>query len=96
MCNNNIPIEPIKKDCEQIIVSNISPIKPKEKIKNLIEIATRTFYMSVSSNMNQVRKYANIYIEPEGIESYEILSLSNANELYELGYKSTLKILKTN
>ena len=30
---DNIPIEPIKSDCEQIIVSNISPIKPKQNLK---------------------------------------------------------------
>lgn len=93
---DNIPIEPIKLDCEQIIVSNISPIKPKEKIKNLIEIATRTFYMSVNSNMKQVRKYSSVYIEPEGIDTYEILSRSHADELYELGYNSTIKILTRN
>ena len=92
---DNIPVEPIKHDCEQIIVSNISPIKPTEKIKNLIEIVTRTFYMSVNSNMKEVRKYAGIYIEPEGIDKYEILSRTHADEMYELGYYSTIKILNS-
>jgi NTE family protein len=90
---DNIPVEPIKHDCEQIIVSNISPINPIEKIKNLIEIATRTFYMSVNANMKEVRKYATIYIEPEGIDTYEVLSRTHADELYELGYNSTIKVL---
>ncbi len=90
---DNIPIEPLKRDCEQIIVANISPINPKEKFKNLIEIATRTFYMSVNANMKQVRKYATYYIEPEGIDTYEILSRTHADELYELGYKSTIELL---
>jgi len=92
---DNIPIEPMKHDCEQIIVSNISPINPTEKIKNLIEIATRTFYMSVNANMKEVRKYAGIYIEPEGIDKYEILSRTHADELFELGYSSTQKILNS-
>jgi NTE family protein len=92
---DNIPIEPIKHDCEQIIVSNISPINPSDKIKNLIEIATRTFYMSVNANMKEVRKYAGIYIEPEGIDKYEILSRTHADELFELGYSSTQKILNS-
>lgn len=90
---DNIPIEPIKLDCEQLIVSNISPINPLEKIKNLVQIATRTFYMSVNANMKQVRKYATVYIEPEGIDKYEVLSRTHADELYELGYKSTVKSL---
>lgn len=91
---DNIPIEPIKHDCGQIIVCNISPINPKEKFKNLIEIATRTFYMSVNANLEAVRKFSTFYIEPEGIDNFEILSRSHANELFELGYKSALKVLK--
>jgi NTE family protein len=92
---DNIPVEPIKNDCEQIIVSNISPINPKENIKNLIEIATRTFYMSVNANMKVVRKYAGIYIEPDGIDKYEVLSRTHADDLYELGYNSTIKVLNS-
>lgn len=90
---DNIPIEPIKLDCQKIIVSNISPINPKEKINNLIEIATRSFYMSVNANMKQVRKYATIYIEPANIDSYEILSRTHADELFELGYQSAIEML---
>lgn len=91
---DNIPIEPIKNDCEQIIVVNISPLNPKEKIKNLIQIASRTFYMSVNANISQVNKYATLFIEPEGIDRFDILSRSNAEELFEIGYKSTQKSLK--
>ncbi len=91
---DNIPIEPIKNDCEQIIVSNISPVNPKEKFKNLVQIASRTFYMSVNANMNKVHKYASVFIEPEKIDTYDILSLSHAKELYELGYKSGKEAFK--
>jgi len=91
---DNIPIEPLKRNCNQIIVSNISPINPKQKINNLIEIAIRSFYMSVNANLKQVRKYATVYIEPEGIDSYEILSRTHADELFELGYKTAIKLLE--
>lgn len=90
---DNIPVEPIKLDCEQIIVSNISPVNPVENLKNLIQIATRTFFMSVNANMKQVKKYATYYIEPEGIDKYEVLSRTHAEELFKLGYNSTMKIL---
>lgn len=93
---DNIPVEPIKLDCEQIIVSNISPVNPVENIKNLIQIATRTFYMSVNANMKQVKKYSTHYIEPDGIDTYEILSRTHADELFELGYNSTMKIINRN
>lgn len=91
---DNIPIAPIKNSCEQIIVSNISPINPKAKMKNLVQIATRTFYMSVNANMKEVRKYATFFIEPKGIDKFDILSRTHADELFELGYNSAKKILK--
>jgi NTE family protein len=85
---DNIPVEPVKNDCEKIITVNISPINPREKFKNLAQIALRTFYMSVNANMNVARKYSAVYIEPKGIDTYDIFSLSRAAELYELGYNS--------
>ncbi len=85
----NIPISPLKNNCEQIIVSNISPINPNAKIKNLIQIATRSFYMSVNNNRKEVQKKAALFIEPEGIEKYDILLRTHADELFELGYNST-------
>lgn len=91
---DNIPINPIKNDCEQIIVSNISPVNPRAKVKNLIQIATRTFYMSVNANLKEVRKHATIFIEPNGIDKFDILSRSHADELFELGYNSAKKALR--
>ncbi|NOR75832.1 MAG: patatin [Draconibacterium sp.] len=90
---DNIPINPIKNSCEQIIVSNISPINPRVKMKNLIQIATRTFYMSVNANIKEVSKHATIFIEPKGIDKFDILSRTHADELFELGYNSTRKAL---
>ena len=89
---DNIPIEPIKNDCEQIIVVNIAPLNPRYNFKNLIQITSRTFYMSVNANMNLVQKYATVFIEPEGIDKYDILTRTHADELYELGYNSMKKI----
>ncbi|HDR51319.1 MAG TPA: patatin [Mariniphaga anaerophila] len=88
---DNIPVEPIKNDCDNIIAVNISPLNLRENFKNLVQIATRTFYMSVNANMSEVKKYSSVYIEPDGIDTYDILSLSHAQELYELGYNSLKK-----
>jgi len=88
---DNFPIEPIKNDCEQLIVSNISPINPKAKLKNLVQIATRTVYMSVNAKIDEVKKQATHYIEPRGIDEYDIFLRKHADELYEMGYKATKK-----
>lgn len=85
---DNIPVEPIKNDCKYIVSININPLNPRVHFKNLIQIAARTFYMGVNANMTEVHKYSSLYIEPEGIDNYDILSLSHADEMFELGYNS--------
>ena len=85
---DNIPVKPVKNDCERIISVNISPINPREKFKNLAQITARTFYISVNADLKEVKKYSSLYIEPEGIDTYDILRLSHARELFELGYNS--------
>lgn len=91
---DNIPTDPIKDQCKNLIVSNISPINPRAKLKNLIQIATRTVYMSVNVKSERVKQEASHYIEPRGIDSYDIFTRKNADELFELGYKSTRDILE--
>jgi len=90
---DNIPIAPIKNECEQLIVSNITPINPKAKMKNLIQIATRTVYMSVNVRTEEAKKHASLYIEPKGIDEYDMFQRKHADELFELGYKTTKKII---
>lgn len=91
---DNIPVEPIKNDCEQVIVSNISPINPTAKMKNLMQIALRTVYMSVNQNLEEIKKKADYYIEPKEIDKYEMFLLKYADELFETGYKTTKDIIK--
>ena len=92
---DNVPIEPIKNDCEQIIVSNITPINPQENFRNILETASRTFYMGVKANMQRIHKYATIIIEPKEIDNFDILSMSHAKELFELGYKAGIDAFKS-
>lgn len=91
---DNIPVAPIREDCQRLIASNISPINPTAKMKNLLQIATRTVYMSVNQKLDEIKKQVDVYIEPKGIEEYDVFQRKHADELFDLGYKTTLKILK--
>ncbi len=45
---DNLPVKPIEKQCEKIIGSFVNPIGYIEKISGLINIAERTFMLSMS------------------------------------------------
>jgi NTE family protein len=89
---NNIPVQPLIGNCRKIVVSNISPLQKPAQIKGLIQIITRAFLMSVHARSLEAREHADIYIEPEELTHYDIMGISHADELFEIGYKSVGKL----
>ncbi len=83
---DNIPVKPLVRRCKKIIAVNIHPIETSGKFDNLIRISTRTFELSLNSNIKYIKSKADLYIEPKGIQKFNILDIKKPKELYELGY----------
>jgi NTE family protein len=88
----NIPIAPLLGKCGKIVVFNISPLQKPAEIKNLVQMVTRTFHVSIHSRINTAKKHADIYIEPEELTHFDLLSAGHADEAYEIGYKAVTKM----
>ncbi|WP_461532392.1 patatin-like phospholipase family protein [Sinomicrobium sp.] len=86
---DNIPIAPLKEQCEITIAINISPTQRVEKLSNLIDIATRTFHLSVDATSYQKKENCDIYIEPPELYNYPILDASKAEQMFLIGYEYT-------
>lgn len=85
----NLPITPLINNCDLIIAVNVMPFKLEAEIESITDIAVRTFQLKTVAYSLEMKKEADIYIEPDGIESYAILNSKYNNELYELGYNYT-------
>lgn len=90
---DNLPIKPIRKICDKIIAVNISPIHDVDKLNNILQIATRVFHVSVDKSTIKSGKQADLYIEPPGVDHYDILRIKYAEELFHIAYKHTLDLL---
>lgn len=86
---DNIPIDPLLGYCEKIIAINVNPVENIESITNLIQVATRTFQLSVNSSLDDVRELVDLLIEPDGLESFDLLDITRSHELFDLGYYYT-------
>ena len=71
---------------------NISPVTPIKEVKNLAQIATRTFQLGVSSQDEEIRKKCTLYLEPPEISKYEILDTKHAEEIFDIGYQYASKM----
>lgn len=83
---NNLPVEPLDGKCKNVIAVSISPVQELEEVTGIIQIAARTFQLSVNSGLERIKKSCTIFIEPEGLANYDIMDTKHAEEIYQLGY----------
>lgn len=89
---DNLPVSPLLGKCKKIIGINISPTSKIDNLGNILGIAKRVFHIHVDITMRESIPACHIYIEPKGIEKYDLLKNTHADELFELGYKAAKNI----
>ena len=92
---DNLPVAPLLNECEQIIGVNLSPFQQMEKIGGISDVASRVFQLSINSTAWNSKNLCHIWIEPEGVNKFDILDNDKADELFQLGYSFTTNLLTT-
>jgi NTE family protein len=92
---DNLPVRPIENKCRTLIGSFVNPVGYMEKISGLINIAERTFMLSMSKEIFEKAKKFNLFIAPPELRNFKILDPEKASELFEIGYKATNEKLQT-
>jgi len=91
---DNLPLKPIENKCRFLIGSFVNPVGYVEKCSGLINIAERTFMLSMSKEITEKAKKFDLFIAPLELRNYKILDPEKAEELFEVGYKATKEKLK--
>jgi NTE family protein len=91
---DNLPLKPIENKCRFLIGSFVNPVGYQEKVSGLINIAERTFMLSMSKEINEKLKKFDLFVAPLELMNYKILDPEKAEELFEVGYKATCEKLK--
>ena len=91
---DNLPLKPIENRCRILIGSFVNPIGYMEKISGLINIAERTFMLSMSKEISEKAKKFDLFIAPQELRNFKILDPEKAHELFDIGYIATNEKLK--
>src|ERR1035437_4520402 len=83
---DNLPIKPIENQCRILIGSFVNPVGYMKKISGLINIAERTFMLSMSKEIYEKAKKFDLFIAPLALRNYKFLNPEKAQELFEIGY----------
>jgi NTE family protein len=86
---DNLPLKPIEDQCRFLIGSFVNPTGLEENITSLIQIAMRTFLLSVSKELTEKSKRLDLLIAPPELKNYSILDPEKAQEVFMVGYNAT-------
>lgn len=92
---DNLPVKPLLDQCEKVIGVNLSPLRPVRDLESIVDISSRVFQLSVNSTAWGNKGLCDIWIEPTGLEGYDILNNKHADELYQKGYDYTRELLQS-
>jgi NTE family protein len=93
---DNLPLRPIESKCRKLIGSFVNPVGYVEKLSGLINIAERTFMISMSKEIIEKAGKFDLLIAPPELENFKILDPEKAEDLFELGFKTTMEKLNKN
>jgi len=90
---NNLPVEPLDKQCDFIIGVNVNPVREITRFRSFRNFADRVMHLAIRANVNMNISKCDMYIEPPGLMEYHLLKVSSAKEIFETGYEHTMMLI---
>ena len=86
----NLPVSPLRKECEKVVAINVSPLEAEKYKMNIVSIAMRSYHFMFRANTFPV---CDLLIEPYNLNGYSNRELEKAEEIFDQGYKTANEIL---
>jgi NTE family protein len=84
----------LENKCRFLIGSFVNPSGYEERVTTLLQIAVRTFLLSMSKEVNEKASKFDLLIAPPELSTFKILDPEKADDLFEVGYKATKEKLQ--
>jgi NTE family protein len=91
---DNFPIKPIKGKCDKLIGVHVNFAGQIDEIEGLKMITERAFRLSIGRGVPELGRECDLYIEPRELADYGLLELGKGEEMFDIGYRTTIKLLK--
>lgn len=90
---DNLPVMPIRSECEQVIAVNATPSGEVRKLRNILEISQRVFELGAASELS--KREADVLIEPQGLLNIPLLDARKASEAFQMGFDAAIARLSS-
>ena len=91
---NNLPVEPIKDHVDKVFGSHCNPIDRDFEPKNARWVMERALMLSITNNSYNSKSLCDYFFEPKGLESFKVMDIGHAREIFNIGYEQANVYLK--
>jgi len=88
---DNLPVKPIRKQCDFIIGSHCNHISSDVDVTNMKSVIERSLLVAIYSNTEISRGMCDVFIEPPRMDRFSSLDLGKAQEIYDFSYRFTIQ-----
>lgn len=89
----NLPARIIRSRCNKLIGIHVNPISTAKPLNSIIEIAERTYHLTVQSNTVEEKQVCDLVIEPSKARQFGMFDTSKSALLFEIGYEAGMRAL---
>ena len=90
----NFPASVIRQDCKYLIGINLSLLNADLYEKSITNIALRSYKFIYRSNSNSEKKLCDMLVEPAAISGFNGGDVWRAQEIFQIGYNETKRLLR--
>ena len=91
---DNLPVRPIRHQCEFIIGSHCNSVSPSFDATNLKVVIERSLLIAIGANTQVSKNMCDVVVEPPGLDKFSAFDIGKAKEIFDLGYKFTKENFK--
>lgn len=88
---DNLPVKPIRQQCDFIIGSHCNNISPDVDVTNIKLVIERSLLVAIYSNTEISRGLCDVFIEPPRMDRFSSLDLSKIQEIFDFSYRFTMQ-----
>lgn len=89
---DNMPVEPLKPECDVIIGINVMPnvAIPKNEVESMISIGMRVFDLMIYNTTQNSFGGCHVIIQPTEVYKYNIFNFNHFEEFFQFGYDAAI------
>jgi NTE family protein len=94
--SNNLPVEPFSDKKKDVVCIHVNPIKSFTSGAGVFDIMDRAIHLSFREKVNRSSDGCFLFIEPKELAGYGLFDIQKIQEIVDIGYGFTKKLLMSN